>query len=120
MTKLTSLYYLITGDNLKRFMPEVSVDELEKRATQKAGVINYLNQKILDLSKQKEQLEEAMAADEDVDIEVKIDSILTEIETVEKKIVDASEESRTILGQIFELNARLQEARFLDNRYKAL
>lgn len=117
---LTSLYYLITGDNLKRFMPEVSVDELEKRATQKAGVINYLNQKILDLSKQKEQLEEAMASDEDVDIEAKIDSILSEIETVEKKIVDASEESRTILGQIFELNARLQEARFLDNRYKEL
>ena len=28
---LTSLIYLITGDNLKRFMPEVSVDELEKR-----------------------------------------------------------------------------------------
>ena len=69
---LTSLMYLITGDNLKRFMPEVSVDELEKRATQKTGVINYLNQKILDLSKQKEQLEESMAGDEDVDIEAKI------------------------------------------------
>ena len=117
---LTSLIFLITGDNLKRFMPEVSVDELEKRATQKTGVINYLNQKILDLSKQKEELEESMAADEDVDIEAKIDDYLAEIESVDKEIMDASAESRALLGQIYELNARLQEARFLGNRYKAL
>lgn len=40
---LTSLLYMINGDDLKRYLPEISVDELEKRATQKTGVINYLN-----------------------------------------------------------------------------
>lgn len=117
---LTSLIYLITGDNLKRFMPDISVEELEKRVTQKAGVISYLNKKINDLFEQKKQLEESIATDDGVDIEAKIDNYLTEIEAVEKEIVDASEESRALLGQIFELNAKLQEARFLVDRYKAL
>lgn len=61
-----------------------------------------------------------MAADEDVDIEAKIDDYLAEIESVDKEIMEASAESRALLGQIYELNARLQEARFLGNRYKAL
>lgn len=117
---LTSLLYLINGDDLSRFLPDVSVEELERRATQKAGVINYLNQKIADLSEQKKQLEEAMAADEDIDIESKIDELVTEIERIENQIVDASEESRKILSQIYEVNAKLQEARILGNQYRGL
>lgn len=38
---LTSLLYLCNGDDLKRYIPQVSAEELEKRATQKTGVINY-------------------------------------------------------------------------------
>ena len=117
---LTSLLFLAKGDNLKRFLPEVSVEELEKRAVQKAGVISYLNSKISDLSDQKKQLEEALAADEDIDVSSKIDELLSEIEGIEKEIGDASEESRALLGQIFEFNARLQEARFLSNQYETL
>lgn len=117
---LTSLLYLINGDDLSRFMPDISVEEMEKRATQKAGVINYLNQKIADLSEQKNQLEAAMATDEDVDIDAKIDELLTEIEKIENQIVDASEESRKILSQIYEVNAKLQEARALGNQYRGL
>lgn len=117
---LTSLLYLINGDNLKRFLPDVSVEELENRATRKAGVISYLNQKIADLSEQKKQLEESMAAEDGVDIDAKIDEFVAEIERIEKQIVDASEESRKLLAQIYEVNAKLQEARFLGNRYKAL
>lgn len=117
---LTSLLYLIKGDNLKRFMPDVSVEELEKRATRKAGVISYLNQKILDLSEQKKQIEESLAADDGVDVDTKIDEFVSEIEKIESQIIDASEESRKILAQIYEQNAKLQEARFLGNRYRAL
>lgn len=117
---LTSLLYLINGDNLERFLPEVSVEELENRATRKAGVISYLNQKIAALSEQKKQLEESMAADEGVDIDARIDEFVSEIEKVEKQIVDALEESRRILAQIYEQSAKLQEARFLGNRYRTL
>lgn len=61
-----------------------------------------------------------MAADEGVDIDARIDEFVSEIEKVEKQIIDASEESRKILAQIYEQNAKLQEARFLGNRYRTL
>ena len=117
---LTSLIYLLTGDDLKRYLPEVSVDELERRATQKAGVINYLNRKIQDLSEQKQKMEESLATDADIDIEAKINEYVSEIESIEKEIVNASEESRQLLAQIFSLNARLQEARYLESSYRSL
>lgn len=117
---LTSLIYLLSGDDLKRYIPEVSAEELERIATQKTGVINYLNSKISALTEQKAKLEEALAADTDIDIDGKINDIVTQIENVEKEIVDATEESRRLLEQIFTLNARLQEARYLRDRYKAL
>ena len=117
---LTSLIYLITGDNLERYLPEISVEELEKRATQKAGVINYLNKKIKDLSDQKNKLEESIASDVDVDIDGKIEELVAEITKTEKEIIDASEESRKLLAQIFDLNAKLQEARYLENSFEAL
>lgn len=75
---------------------------------------------IANLSEQKKQLEESMAADDGVDIDAKIDEFVTEIEKIEKQIVDVSEESRKLLAQIYEVNAKLQEAQFLGNRYKAL
>ena len=117
---LTALLYLITEDDLNRFLPKVSVEELEKRATQKAGVISYLNHKITELTEQKKQLEKELAADEGVDIDAKIDEFVSEIEKIESRIADASEDSRKILAQIYGQNVKLQEARFLDNRYKAL
>ena len=117
---LTSLLYLMNGDDLKRYLPDVSVEELERRATQKAGVINYLNRKIKDLSDQKKELEESLAAEAGVDIEAKIEEFVAEIEKIEKEIVDASEESRQLLAQIFELNAKLQEARYLESSYRSL
>lgn len=117
---LTSLIYLLSGDDLKRYIPEVSAEELERIATQKTGVINYLNRKISALTEQKIKLEEALAGNTDIDIDSKINNIVTQIEIVEKEIVDAVEESRRLLEQVFTINARLQEARYLRNRYKAL
>lgn len=117
---LTSLLYLISEDDLHRYLPDVSAEELERRATQKTGVINYLNQKIKELSEKRKKLEESVAVDMDVDIEAKIEEVVAEIEKVEQEIVDASEESKQLLAQIFELNGKLQEARYLGDSYKAL
>lgn len=60
---------MASGDNLERFMPKVTPEELERRATQKVGVINYLNQKIGELTKKKEELESSLGADADIDID---------------------------------------------------
>lgn len=117
---LTSLLYLANGDNLERFMPSVTPEELERRATQKVGVINYLNQKIGELTKKKEELESALGADMDIDIDLKIEEIVEEIEAIEAEILSATEKSRKLLEQIYSISAKLQEARYLQDRYKEL
>ena len=117
---LTSLLYLASGDNLERFMPKVTPEELERRATQKVGVINYLNQKIGELTKKKEELESSFGADADIDIDQKIEEVLQEIELIEAEILSATEKSRKLLEQIYSISAKLQEARYLQDRYKEL
>ena len=117
---LTSLLYLANGDNLERFMPSVSPEELERRATQKVGVINYLNAKIDELTKKKEALEESLGADTGIDIDHKIEEIVEEIEAIESEILSASEESKKLLEQIYTISAKMQEARYLQDRYKEL
>ncbi len=117
---LTSLLYMMTGDDLHRLVPEVSQEERDRKATQKTGVIIYLNKKIKELTDRKGAIEESIAQEADVDISAKIESILDEIERVEKEIVDASEESRWLLEQIYTASAKLEEARFLRGRYHTL
>lgn len=117
---LTSLLFMMTGDDLKQYIPAVSAADIEKKATQKTGVITYLNGKISELTEQKKKIEEDLAADTGIDVESKIDTIVSEIERVEQDIVDATEESRRVLEQIYTVNAKLQEARFLNSQYKAL
>ncbi len=117
---LTALQFLANGDNLERFMPSVSPEELERRATQKVGVINYLNQKIVDLTKKKEELESSLGADTEIDIDRKIEEVVEEIEVIEAEILSANEKSRKLLEQIYAISAKLQEARYLQDRYKEL
>lgn len=117
---LTSLLYIMTGDDLHRLVPEVSQDERDKKAVQKAGVIIYLNKKIKALTDRKGAIEESVTQETNIDISAKIDSILGEIESVEREIVDASEESRRLLEQIYTASAKLEEARFLRDRYHGL
>ena len=119
-TSLTSLLYLINGDDLKRYLPNISVEELEKRAIQKDGVINFLNKKISDLSEQKKKLEESIPEGIDANVDSLINELVAEIEQTENEIVNASEKSRKILAQVFDLNAKLQELRYLSNSYKDL
>ena len=56
----------------------------------------------------------------DVDIDGKIEDILSEIEIVEAEIVSATEKSRQLLDTIYAISAKIQEARYLQDRYNEL
>lgn len=117
---IMSLLFLLEGKDYKEIIPEESAEERERRVIQKAGVIIYLNEKIQELTKRRGEMEKAVAEIGDVDVDAKMDSIVREIEAVEKEIVEASEESRRLLEQIYSVSAKLEEARFLRERYKVL
>mgnify|MGYP004652390165 CR=1 FL=1 len=117
---LMALLFLMTGNNYSAIVPYESKEERERKAAQKTGVINYLNNKIKALKAKRDQLEADLAATPEVDIEEKIEGILREIELIDGQIIDANKKSRSLLARIYEISARLEEARLLRNRYKAL
>lgn len=116
----SALWLLLTGDDLKSILPEETKEELAKKATQKAGVIIYLNRKIAELTDRRKNLEQDVAETGDTDIEEKINSILTEIAEIEKQIRDASAESQELLKRIYAVSSKLEEAKFLKDRYQSL
>lgn len=117
---LAIIHFLLTGDDLMDRVPEENIEELRKKETQRTGALIYLNNKIAELEKRKDELEEAIVDDGDVDIESKIDDIIAELENTEQQILNATAESKELMKQIFALSARLEEARFLQNRYLSL
>lgn len=116
----SALWLLLTGDDLKSILPEETKEELEKKATQKAGVIIYLNRKIAELTDRRKNLEQDVVETGDTDIEEKINSILAEIAEIEKQIRDASAESQELLKRIYTVSSKLEEAKFLKDRYQSL
>lgn len=116
----SALWLLLTGDDLKEILPEETKEEREKKATQKAGVIIYLNRKIAELTDRRKNLEQNVAEAGDTDIEEKINNILAEIAEIEQQIRDASAESQELLKRIYTVSSKLEEAKFLKDRYQSL
>lgn len=117
---LAALYFLISGNDLMNTVPEESMEEREKKAAQKSGVIIYLSKKIDELIERRNQIEEGIAKDGDVDINLKINELLLEIENIENQILEATEESRQLLERIYTVSSKLEEARYLKDRYASL
>lgn len=117
---LAALWLLLTGDDLKHLLPEETKEERDRKATQKAGVILYLNRKIMELTDRRKVLEQDIAEVGDTDIEAKTNSILAEIEEVEKLIRDAYVENQELLQRIYTVSTKLEEAKFLKDRYRSL
>ena len=117
---LMGLLFLLTGNSFSKVVPAEDKETREKKAAQKAGVIIYLNQKIKELTKRREQLEIDVAGMTDVDMDQKIEDILREIEITDSQIMNANARSRSLLAKIYEVSTKLEEARFLQNRYRAL
>ncbi|MCD8299653.1 MAG: hypothetical protein LUC41_00515, partial [Clostridiales bacterium] len=114
---LMGLLFLLTGDNYQNIVPDNTKAKVERRNTQKSGVILYLNEKIAKLSEEKRVLEEKIATNHNTDIENKLDETISAIENVENEIASSSAESRSILERVYDMSARLEEARFLNDRY---
>ena len=118
---LTALYFLLTGNDLSDRVPEESKEEREKKKVRKEGVVRYLSQKINDLTDRKNKVEGKLAKFSlIVDIDGKIRGFAQEIEEIEKQIVAATEESQELIDKIYKVSSKLEEARYLKDRYAQL
>ena len=88
------------------------VDPKEKKA-KRSGVIDYITEKMGDISERRKELEGLLAESEGEDVEGSIDVIMAEIADVDDQITKAREESRELLGQYYatadELAVKRQE-----------
>ena len=114
---LSAVLFLLNGKDYKEVVP---VEKKEIREAKKEAVVLYISRKVQAFSKQRSNLENTLKELGDVDVDAKINSIVSEIESVERQIIDASAQSRKLLADIFETSAKLEEARFLQDRYSAL
>ncbi len=117
---LTALHFLFTGEDLHEIVPVESKKERELKKAKKNAVIIYINEKIQDLTKKRSVLEEELAKVGDTDVESKMESTLEEIASIERQIYEATERSRKLMEEIFDISSKLEEATYLRDRYKAL
>ena len=117
---MTALYYFLTENNLESIIPKLSDEEIKELEMQKTGVINYISKKIKAMEDKRGELESILAQIGDIDVEGRIDAIVDEISSVEREIIEANNQSRKLLEHVYSASAALEEARFLQNRYRAL
>lgn len=112
--------FLLTGDDLKSIIPEISAKDREIRRIKKDAIVAYIYDKKENLRQQKEDLESTLNRESEKGLDDKIDATVLQIASIEKQIKDQTARSSELLSEIYEISAKLEEATFLRNRYKVL
>lgn len=112
-----ALLYLLTGqdaDNLEKpENPEVS------KAKRKA-LTDYIRDKAERSSKRREELEEILTNTGTPNLQETISKIQEEIDAIQKKLEDASSESKKLMSQIYLQNGKLSECNTVVHNFSVL
>lgn len=114
---LSSLLFLLTGMD---FSETDAKTKKEIRQARKKAVSEYVNSKIQDATKRREELGKELEVFGDVDVNAKIAEMVASLETAERNIAAALSESKTLLGAIVETEEREVECDVLISRFKKL
>jgi hypothetical protein len=114
---LSSLRFLVTGTDEYTEFPK---DDKDIQAAKKKAVIDYINKKVAVLSEQNADLNDKLLLMPATNIEKKIQDIMVAIDDNERKIIQATNESRALLENIYEASKQIEEAIFLQERYASL
>ncbi|HHU84359.1 MAG TPA: hypothetical protein GXZ23_04235 [Clostridiales bacterium] len=117
---LTALHFLFTGNDLCEIIPMQSQKDRELRKEDNNSYVIYINNKKQELANRRKALEKELSEIDVADIELKMDSCLKEISLIENQIDEATEQSRKLLKEGFDTTSQLEEAIYLQDRYKAL
>ncbi|MCM1007951.1 MAG: AAA family ATPase [Ruminococcus flavefaciens] len=114
------LLFLFSGKDYNELVPTESTEDKNKKALQKKGVIKYLREKVKNLTERHEEARKKLLELGDVNVESKLNEIITEIFEIDREISELKEKSHQYMSGILSVKSRLQEARVLSGRYKAL
>lgn len=120
-TEKTSLYsallFLLSGQD---FGEAEAQTKKEIRVAQKQAVEEYVNKKIRAISDKRKGLLENLNKFEGIDVEQSMQDIINSLQSTEKQISAAVDQSREILSQILRLQNRAAECDLLKSRYASL
>ena len=114
---LASLLFLFTGQD---FSETDAKTKKEIRVARKKAVEEYVNRKIQDATKRREELASQLDVFGDVDIEEKISGLVKSLEKTERAITQSMGESQELLSSILQVEEKAAECEVLLSRYKNL
>ncbi|MDO4492016.1 MAG: AAA family ATPase [Lachnospiraceae bacterium] len=112
----TALLYLITGNN---YLPEDLGEDKKTRKIRKKAVATFIQEQLKALDERKTELSGNDYGTPE-DLQVKIDSILQEIESAEGDVYQVISRIREIASEIIKVNDQLAEDANLADKYSVL
>lgn len=112
-----SLLYLITGDNYP------DGEEQDKDAISKAkrdAVRQFVNSRVSQMSKKREELQKALSAYNDLDVEEEMQKLIDNLSETETAIVAATEESKDLLSTLLDLKEKEAENQVTHSHFQSL
>ncbi|MCL1830119.1 MAG: hypothetical protein FWG21_01675 [Oscillospiraceae bacterium] len=116
-SSLTALLFLMSSKDYSEFSTQ---DTPEIKKARKKAKSDYINEKLQELSEQHGRIADSMIPLEGINIESEMQKVIDRITETENEIIIATNRSRRLLEQIYDISAKLEEGRFLHDRYMAL
>lgn len=117
---MSIINFLLTGDDLNSIIPEISAKEREVRKVKREAVIEYIYNKKDFLKKQKESLEASLNQENEENLDERIEDTVRQISSIEQEIRKLTDRSSELVSEIYTISLKLEEASFLQERYKTL
>lgn len=111
---LSALLFIITG---RDFSETDAKTKKEIKLARKKAIEEYINGKIANAKKRREELSKQMAVFDGISIEQKTAEILQSLEATEAAITQAVNESKELLGSILQAEEKAAECDVLLSRY---
>ena len=112
-----SLLYLLTG-NAFPDMEEHDKDEISK--AKKDAVRQFVNGRISQMSKKREELQKALSTYSDLDVEDEMQKLINNLSETEASIAAATEESKDLLGTLLDLKEKEAENQVTYSHFQSL
>lgn len=111
------LLYLLTGNEYPD-MKEHDKDEISK--AKKEAVRQFVNGRISQMSKKREELQKALSAYSDLDVEEEMQKLIDNLSETEAAIAAATEESKDLLGTLLDLKEIEAENQVTHSHFQSL
>lgn len=114
---LASLLFLLTGNDFPN-AEEQDKDEISK--AKRDAVRQFVNGRIIQMSKKREELQEALSAFGDLDVESEMQKLIDNLSETEESIAAATEESKDLLSTLLSFKEMEAETKVTYSHFQSL